>query len=208
VKPYGTVHALLCAAQYVSTPFAVINSDDYYGVESFAAMADFLKNTASDDTAAMMGYRLKNTLSKNGTVTRGLCRIENGMLTKVVETLKIAHTEEGGIADFSAEGVPVPLDGETCVSMNFWGFAPRVFEDMRRYFEAFLKAPMADEMKAECLLPVFADAMVQKGLKIQVLPTEAEWIGVTYREDRAACAAKLRALHEAGRYPVIHTGMV
>lgn len=199
VKPFGTVHAVLCAQKYLSEPFAVINADDYYGVESFQQMFDFLNSGAVEGSAAMMGYRLKNTVSKNGSVTRGLCAIQNGMLTGVREVKKIRQSEDGGI--FEEADAEKRLDPESPVSMNFWGFTPSVFRDMRAYFENFLKNIPEGNLTAECLLPEMVDSLIHSGaLRVRVLETEAVWFGVTYRADRENVVRALKKLHDEGVY--------
>lgn len=196
VKPFGTVHAALCARPYIKEPFAVINADDYYGVESFAQMYAFL--TGDEGCAAMMGYCLGNTVSRNGSVTRGICRVENGMLAGVREVKKIGVAEDGSIVDLSDGG---RLDEDAPVSMNFWGFRESVFADMDAAFRAFLTGIEEGDLTAEYLLPVLVDELIRGGrLSVRVLPTKAIWFGVTYREDRPAVAAALKALHDAGIY--------
>ncbi len=201
VKPYGTVHAVLCAREQAEGPCAVINADDYYGVDAFQAMRDFLISDSAPDRAAMMGYRLKNTVSANGTVTRGICRVENGLLADVRETPKIRLEADGAISDISSGEPGSPLDPEALVSMNFWGFHPSLFDAMQREFEAFLRACAPDDLKAEFLLPVFVDRLLKRGeLDVRALQTDAKWFGVTYQEDRPLVQAALRALHEQGVY--------
>lgn len=202
VKPYGTVHAVLCARDHVDGPFAVINADDYYGVDSFAAMRGFLAADGEATRAAMVGYRLKNTVSAHGAVTRGVCRVEGGRLTGVNEVSSIRLFPDGRIADTSAGESGRELDPEALVSMNFWGFRPGMFDVMDRYFQAFLRQAHADEMKAECLLPVMVGALLERGeLSVDVLNTDAVWFGVTYQEDRPRVQQALKALHDAGVYP-------
>lgn len=199
IKPFGTVHAVLCAEEALSEPFAVINADDYYGVESFWQMFEFLIHDAEKGAAAMMGYRLKNTVSPSGSVTRGICAIENGMLSGVREVKKICLRENGRI--FEEAVPPVELDPESPVSMNFWGFSTDVFSDMRDYFSAFLKSVPQGNITAECLLPEMVDALIKNGkLRVRVLETEAAWFGVTYRADRAHVQQALKALHDRGIY--------
>ena len=201
VKPFGTVHAVLCAKDCVDEPFAVINADDYYGVESFGQMYAFLSQERDDRQAAMMGYRLKNTVSQHGTVTRGLCRIENGELAGVREAKRIQLRQDGTIAEISNEEQPEPLDPDALVSMNFWGFPKSIFPKMEAYFEEFLRRAAADDLTCECLLPVMVDRMIRsEQLCVQVLDTPAQWFGVTYREDRPKVVACLAALHAQGLY--------
>ena len=201
-KPFGTVHAALCARSFVNGPFAIINADDYYGVDSFQKMHDFLVTSVAPDRAAMVGYRLRNTVSIHGTVTRGVCRVENGRLVDVDEVSKIRLYEDGRIADTS-EGEPGrDLDPEALVSMNFWGFHPGLFDGMQRYFESFLRASDPGDIKCECLLPVMVDSMLKKNeITVDMLKTDSVWFGVTYQEDRPMVQRSLLDLHERGVYP-------
>ena len=198
-KPFGTVHAVLCARDCVDEPFAVINADDYYGVDAFRKMHDFLVAAAQPGRAAMVGYRLKNTVSAHGTVTRGVCRLADGALSDVDEVQKIRLYPDGRIADTSAGEPGVALDPEALVSMNFWGFHPSAFDAMRQSFEAFLRT--ADDPKAEYQLPVMVDRELKSGaLRVDVLDTDAVWFGVTYQEDRPLVQQALRDLHDRGVY--------
>lgn len=199
-KPLGTVHAVLCARKFIHEPFAVINADDYYGIESFAQMYGFLSGLHAPNRAAMMGYLLRNTVSRHGTVSRGLCRLEGEKLAGVRELKKIRLCEDGRIVSLDSE-MPELLDPDALVSMNFWGFSDRIFDAMQRRFDAFLRALDPDDMSSECLLPVTVDQMIREGeLEVDVLETKAIWFGVTYKEDRPAVAQALRNLHEQGYY--------
>ena len=201
-KPFGTVHAVLVAKDVIRQPFAVLNADDYYGVSAFKTMYDELQSLKPEGEAAMVGYELRNTVSKNGTVSRGVCMEENGKLTKVVETLKIKLCENGEIRDIDAGEPGALLDPVAPVSMNFWGFTPWVFTQLQAYFENFLKGLAPDAIKAECLLPVFVDELMHAGvMTVSVLHTDAQWFGVTYKEDKPTVQANLRALHDSGVYP-------
>ena len=201
-KPFGTVHAVLCARDCVKEPFAVINADDYYGVDSFQKMHDFLVANADPSKAAMVGYRLKNTVSIHGAVTRGVCKVENGRMVDVDEVAKIRLYEDGRIADTSAGEPGRDLDPNALVSMNFWGFQPAIFDQMQRYFEDFLKAADPADIKAECLLPVMVDHLLKSGeITVDMLETEAVWFGVTYKEDRPLVQKALLELHARGVYP-------
>ncbi len=201
VKPFGTVHAVLCAKEFVNEPFAVINADDYYGVESFAEMFDCLQTLGDRREAIMMGYRLKNTVSRNGTVTRGICQVENGRLTHVREIGKVRLMEDGSIVNVTDEANPETLDPDSPVSMNFWGFAPGVFGLLEKEFGRFVKEIPEGDLRAEYLLPVFVDEMLNREeMQVHVLPTKAVWFGVTYKEDRAKVAQALQALHDQGVY--------
>ena len=201
-KPFGTVHAVLVARDVIDQPFAVINADDYYGVSAFKTIYDKLQQLAPEGEATMVGYQLRNTVSKNGTVSRGVCSAENGMLSKVVETLKIKLCEDGEIRDV-ADGEPgTLLDPMAPVSMNFWGFTPWIFGKLEEYFDAFLRGLAPDAIKAECLLPVFVDEMMHAGkLRVPMLTTDASWFGVTYQEDKPGVQKALADLHESGVYP-------
>ena len=201
-KPFGTVHAVLCARECVKEPFAVINADDYYGVDSFQKMHDFLVTNTESSRAAMVGYRLKNTVSIHGAVTRGVCKVVDGRMVDVDEVAKIRLFEDGRIADMS-EGEPGrDLDPDALVSMNFWGFQPEIFDQMQAYFEEFLKAADPSDIKAECLLPVMVDCLLKRGkITVDMLETEAVWFGVTYQEDRPLVQQALLELHAKGVYP-------
>ncbi|MEE1199860.1 MAG: sugar phosphate nucleotidyltransferase [Christensenellales bacterium] len=201
VKPFGTVHAVLCARDCVEEPFAVLNADDYYGVEPFAKMKAFLDSLTGADRAAMMGYRMKRTVSRNGTVTRGICQVKDGLLTGVREAKKIQLMPDDRILELTDPLNPETLDPEAPVSMNFWGFHQEIFAKMSQRFEQFLKALKPEEIKAEYLLPVFVDDLLKDGeVKVSVLDTDAVWFGVTYQEDRPAVAEALKKLHEEGVY--------
>ncbi|MCR4706912.1 MAG: hypothetical protein K5746_03085 [Clostridiales bacterium] len=202
VKPFGTVHAVLCASEVIHQPFAVINADDYYGVSAYSTIYERLQTLAPEGEAAIVGYQLRNTVSKNGTVTRGVCKEKDGKLTEVVETFKIKLCENGEIRDI-AEGEPgVLLDPVAPVSMNFWGFTPWIFGEFRKYFENFLKGLTPADVKAECLLPSAVDTLMHTGrLTVSMLHTDAVWFGVTYKEDKPTVQADLKALHDSGIYP-------
>ncbi len=196
-KPFGTVHAVLSAAEYLDRPFAVINADDYYGKDAFKKIYEGLKTLPQQGAGNMVAYRLKNTVSRYGTVTRGICRSQDGKLRQVVETYGIA-TSGDTIRDEKGE----MLDPESLVSMNFWGFMPSILPSMREYFNAFLRSLAPDEVKKECLLPNMVDDMIHAGtLSVDVLSTDAEWFGVTYRDDREKAMLALEKLHAAGAYP-------
>lgn len=202
VKPFGTVHAVLVARDVIDQPFAVLNADDYYGVPAFQTMYDKLQTLKAQGEAAMVGYQLRNTVSRNGTVSRGVCQAEGGNLVKVVETLKIKLCENGEIRDVAGGEPGVLLDPLAPVSMNFWGFMPSVFDLLQAYFENFLRGIEPGAIKAECLLPMFVDDMMRAGkLVVRMLTTDASWFGVTYQEDKPAVQAALLKLHETGVYP-------
>jgi hypothetical protein len=198
-KPFGTVHALLCAVEELDPEdcFATVNADDYYGPEAYQRMAQLLRSLPDRGEAGMVTYRLGNTLSRNGGVTRGLCRTEGGYLQSIRETRNITSDSSGTpIADGEI------LDPEIPVSMNFWGYRANYLPRIRTYFHDFLRGLSPDEQKAECLLPVMAGDLLQAGeLSLRVDTTLSHWFGMTYREDRQEVSDKLTALHAAGAYP-------
>ena len=201
-KPFGTVHAVLCAKSEVNEPFAVINADDFYGAEAFAVMYGALRELAPTGEACMVGYRLKNTVSENGTVTRGVCSAESGLLRSVTETYKILAMPDGSIRDCAGSDEGRELDPEALVSMNFWGYTPWIFGAMEKYFDDFLCGLAPGDVKSECLLPIMTDGMIRSGeLAVRVLQTDGRWFGMTYIEDRAEVASELAKLHACGTYP-------
>ena len=202
-KPFGTTHALLCAREYVNEPFCVINADDYYGVDAYRTIYEELGRLPESGRATMVGYLLKNTVTRNGTVSRGVCHVKNGELTGIREALKIQLFPDGSIADV-ADGERHELAPDTPVSMNFWGFTPSIFGEMETYFLNFLRSDAARDVKSECLLPNMVGDLLQNGcLHVSVLHSADRWFGMTYHEDRAAVAAALKALHDKGVYPPV-----
>ena len=206
VKPYGTVHAVMCARSVINEPFAVINADDYYGRDAFKAMADALHRLQEEKNKAyMVAYYLKNTVSKHGHVTRGVCTTDNtGHLVKVTETFSILPFPDGTIRDIHDNPDGVILDPDALVSMNLWGFDPSFFDYGIKYLSDFLKDDSGDPLKKECLLPALVDTLMHtNGLKVEVLSTDAVWFGVTYKEDKDYVAAELQKLHDNGTYPAV-----
>ena len=198
-KPFGTVHALLCAEPAVDGPFCVINADDYYGVDAYRTIYEELGKLALSGESTMVGYLLKNTASLHGTVSRGVCKVKDGKLDSIQETLKIQLYPDGHLTDLDTN---TDLDPETVVSMNFWGFMPSIFPALRAYFEAFLRGLPDGAVKAECLLPVMVGEELKAGrMTVSVLNSKDKWFGMTYHEDRALVAENLKKLHEAGVYP-------
>ena len=197
-KPWGTGQAVLAAKALVDGPFAVINADDYYGKQAFKSIHDYLVEGHADNALCMAGFILKNTLSENGGVTRGICQVDgDGNLTEVVETRDIVKIPGGA----SVNGQPV--DGDGYVSMNMWGFPSASFMDTltENFARFFAESVPANPMKAEYLLPVLIDRLLKEGkLSVKVLPTPDVWYGVTYAEDRAAVAQSIGALIEKGVY--------
>ena len=202
VKPWGTAHAIACAADAIGGPFAVINADDFYGRSAFQAIYDFLKNQPSPTEQAMVGYRLKNTVTENGHVSRGICQIRDGYLTSVVEHTHIETRPDGIVC--TEDGIHfTPLDGESLVSMNLWGFSQEMLEQFTGRFAAFLDQNLpVDPIKCEYYLPAVANAQIREGLsRIRVLHTDEAWYGVTYREDLASVQSAIAAMKQAGQYP-------
>ena len=198
-KPWGTTHALLAARKHVDGPFAIINADDYYGRHAFVEMAQFLNNEVSESNAAMMGYVVDNTMTENGTVTRGVCKNVDGYLTEIVETDGIKRTDHGVVGGVDE----TPIADGTQVSMNFWGFAPSVFNQMDSKFENFLKTAVPlDPAKSEALLPNDVGSLITDGvLKVKILNTPDRWFGVTYQEDKPAVLAQFETFQTNGTYP-------
>lgn len=193
VKPWGTGQAILCCKDAVTTPFAVINADDYYGKTAFRQIYECLKN--HNDSYCMVGFRLKNTLTENGHVSRGVCTVEDGFLTDVVERTKILdckYTED--------EETWVPLDPNCVVSMNMWGFTTDIFDYLEREFVKFLKI-RGTELKSEFYLPFVVDTLIKSNeKKARVLVAEDRWYGVTYKEDKDAVVKAIGDLIDKGLY--------
>lgn len=202
-KPFGTVHAVLVARDCIDQPFAVINADDYYGVSAFSTIYEKLQTLAPEGEATMVGYQLQNTVSKNGTVSRGVCHAVNGNLDKVVETLKIKLCENGEIRDIGAGEPGELLDPLAPVSMNFWGFTPDYFAYSQEFFKTFLSDPKnMENLKSEFFIPLMVDKLISdKTATVEVLDTASKWFGVTYPEDRQEVVDKIQALVDAGEYP-------
>jgi hypothetical protein len=202
-KPWGTTHAIWCARDAVAEPFAAINADDYYGRNAYAQMAEFLSGppAAGKPAFAMMGYRLGNTLSDHGGVTRGVCRVDPaGLLIGIEELSGLEHTG-AGIECPAPEGGVRHFTGTEPVSMNFWGFTPAVFSILEEQLSAFF-AEKGNELKSECFIPVSVGDMVAAGkATCAVIPTDSSWFGVTYREDKPLVQAAIRQRTEAGEYP-------
>jgi hypothetical protein len=204
-KPWGTAHAILSARCAVRAPMLVINADDFYGAAGFRLAAEFLRGApagaAAHERWAMIGYRLANTLSEHGTVSRGVCAVgPDGLLRDITELTALAPCDGG--ARETGPGAPGRvLPGETPVSMNFWGFTPAIFPHLEERFARFLRARGGDN-KAELYIPAVVKELVDEGLAtVRVLDSPDPWFGMTYREDRDAVAARLRELVARGEYP-------
>ncbi len=204
-KPWGTAHALLCTLGTVDAPFAVINADDYYGAHAFEKIYDFLKNTTDDEKYhyAMVGYRIKNTVTEQGTVSRGVCTYdENSMLTSIVERTKIG-IKNGGEIYYTENDKDFDLNPDTLVSMNLWGFTPSYLRECEKRFPKFLDENLPkNPEKCEFFLPgVVADLIAEGKADVKVLDNTDKWYGVTYKEDKAAVVNAFRELKDAGVYP-------
>ena len=203
-KPWGTNHALLMAAKAINEPFAVINADDFYGADAYKVIGEYLSKLGEESNHyCMVGYAVNKTLSENGTVSRGVCGInEEGFLTSIVERTKIERNAEGTIV-FHDLGEDEALEEETPVSMNLFGFTPDYFTHSEEYFKGFLSSPeVQTNLKAEFFIPLMVNKLVGEGTsKLKVLSTTANWFGVTYQADKPQLVAKIEELIEAGVYP-------
>jgi dTDP-glucose pyrophosphorylase len=204
VKPWGTAHAVLMAADTINEPFAVINGDDYYGKDSFKVIADWLRaHEGKSGEFCLVGFALENTLSESGAVSRGICTTgSDGVLSTVVEHHKIARAEDGKVyGENSITQEMVELDGKALCSMNMWGFTPDYFKKSADIFEKFLEKNIA-ELKAEFYIPYAIDCMIQNGTgKTEVLTTPSRWFGVTFKEDRPGVVAKFQEFADQSIYP-------
>ncbi len=200
-KPWGTGHALWVCKDVVNEPFAVINADDFYGREAYESMAKYLGSLSGDAEGqyAMCGYRLRNTLSEHGEVSRGICRVNaQGLLESVTEHTAIAQNADGQIA---SKGQLTGLKADNIVSMNFWGFTPDIFEKLNEKLVAFLTKSM-HVAKSEFYIPFLVDELIQeKQAQVFVLSSQASWFGVTYKEDKALAINRLNELVAGGVYP-------
>jgi hypothetical protein len=198
-KPWGTTHAILMAEGVVKEPFAAINADDFYGQQAYQLIAKHLASGTPD--YAMAGFVLKNTLSDHGTVARGVSRVDaNNYLTHIVELMKIERAGTGA-KDTGPDGKITKLTGDEAVSMNFWGFTPALFPQLRVEFEKFLKRA-GGEQKSECYIPATVGELVTGGrARCKVLRSSDSWFGVTYREDRPQVVESIRRLIAQGKYP-------
>lgn len=199
VKPWGTCHAVMAAKDILDGPFAVINSDDYYGKDAFKKVYDFLCENQDESTFCMAGYYVENTLSDQGAVTRGVCMTEDGYLTEIDETKEIARCEDGVIR---GAGDKVIADG-TAVSMNFWGFTKKMMDEMIDGFPAFLDMTAeTDPLKGEYLLPIKVGEMLEEGkCRVKVLEATDKWYGVTYKEDKEIVMDAFSKMKAEGKYP-------
>ena len=201
-KPWGTGHAILCCKDVLDGPFAVINADDFYGPTAFSAIYDYLANNEDESRYSMIGYRVRNTVTENGSVARGVCEVENGLLTGVTERTKIF--KNGNDAKYTEDDGKtfVDLSGDTIVSMNLWGFTSKMIKELDERFAAFLDNAIAtNPLKGEYFLPsVVNDQLVAGTASVRVLPCEETWYGVTYREDLDSVKAAIDGMKKKGIY--------
>lgn len=205
VKPLGTAHAVWCAGAVLDRPFAVINADDFYGADAFQKMHDFLCGAADDDKYryCVVGYKIENTLTENGTVSRGVCTADaDSFLSSIVERTAIARGADGVIR-FTEAGADGVIAAGTPVSMNLWGFTPSFLRELTAMLRTFFAETLPQNPeKAEFYLPYAVDALIAGGkATARLLPTDARWFGVTYQEDKPQVQAALRQMTDAGIYP-------
>lgn len=204
-KPWGTAHAVLAAKGHINEPFCVINADDFYGYESFKKMADFLTNEVKDSQLALMGYQVDKTLSDHGTVSRGVCEVnEAGNMTTVTERTKVYFKNVDGEKKvfFEEDDIETELSNTARVSMNFWGFTPAIFDKSVDLLKAFVENNHEDP-KAEFFIPLVADELIKDGeASFKVIPTASKWFGVTYKDDKPIVQESISKLIEDGVYPV------
>lgn len=202
-KPWGTAHAVLAAKNVIKEPFAVINADDYYGIQAYQKMADFLNGQCAPRLFSMMGYVLGRTLSDHGTVSRGVCKMDgHHYLTTVTERHKIRR-QENGIFFTDEDGLDVLLSDNSLVSMNFWGFHPSIFEIIKRDFEQYARENL-ENPKSEFYIPTIVNRMIdEEGLKLLVIPNDDQWYGVTYREDKPIVEDAILEMVQKGLYPSV-----
>lgn len=203
-KPWGTGQAILSIRGLVEEPFLVINADDYYGKEAYVEAFKELttpEKQADKMQISMVGFVLKNTLSENGGVTRGVCKVDaNQMLTEIVETSNIIKTQAG--AAVATDGKETPIDADTPVSMNMWGLTPEFFEILEKGFAVFVAAQEEGNLKGEYLLPTIIGDLLKEGkVEVKVLKSHDKWFGVTYKEDKELVVNEVKALVEKGLYP-------
>jgi hypothetical protein len=202
VKPWGTTHALLACRNQVKEPFAIINADDYYGKDAFNKIYAFLVNEVSDDHYGMIAYRLLNTLTDAGTVTRGVCDVVDGNLNMVVERQKIAK-DKGSAVYMEGSETWITLPDEALVSMNYWGFTPKIFADAQRRFTIFLDNSLeTNPMKCEHVIPTMIGECLKEGsLSVKVMSSNDKWFGITYQEDKPDVVEMFELLKQEGKYP-------
>ena len=201
VKPLGTAHAIYCAKDNIHEPFAIINADDFYGKDAYKVASNFLKNVDNDNSYCLVGYKVSNTLTENGAVKRGVCNVENGNLTELIES---------SVEKIDGKIIARPLDGrepffvteDTYVSMNMLCFTPSIFKYIEEGFSRFFEENKDDILKAEYLIPDILERLTLEGVtETKVLPTDAKWEGVTYKEDKEEVVKSIKKLVLKGEYP-------
>lgn len=199
-KPWGTAHAILSARNVIKEPFCVINADDYYGFDAFKKMVDFLNNEATDSNYSIVGYKIGKTLSDFGSVSRGVCKTnEAGYLEEITERTQVY--KKGDAIVYEENGTEYPLDYNTPVSMNFWGFTPAVFKLTEDLFKDFA-LENKDKPKAEFFIPLIGENLVKNNTaSFKVIPTDSQWFGVTYKEDKPFVQNSINELVKNGTYP-------
>lgn len=197
-KPWGTAHAIWSAKEAIQEPFGVLNADDFYGSDAFVKAHQFLANKATDKEFGLIGYRLASTLSENGTVSRGICETDaNHHLTSVTECTKIRQFPDGSIKDEESGKI---LSADNPVSMNFWAFTPQIFAEIEKQFIEFYPANK-DNLKSEFYIPKVVDQIIKdKSAAVTVLKTNAQWFGITYKEDTPSVNAALAIFDKEGKY--------
>ena len=201
VKPWGTAHAILCAKDNIHEPFVIINADDFYGKDAYKVASNFLKSVKEGNNYCLVGYKVANTLTENGAVKRGICKLENGNLTELIES---------NVEKIDGKIIAKPLDGrepffvteDTYVSMNMLSFTPSIFKYIEERFPKFLENHKDDILKAEYLIPDLLERLTLEGItETKVLPTDAKWEGVTYKEDKEEVVKSIKKLVLKGEYP-------
>ena len=205
-KPWGTAHAIYCCRNTVKEPFAVINADDYYGVEAFKVLYDFLTTNEDDEKYryAMVGYQLGNTLTENGSVARGCCVTnEDGYLVSIAERTKIIKTAEGAAYTEDDGATYTAIDVNSPVSMNMWGFTPSIMAELGKSLDRFFASEVEkNPLKSECFIPIEVDGLLKKDMAtVKVLTSKDKWFGVTYKEDKPYVMESIQKLKDAGVYP-------
>ncbi len=202
-KPWGTAHAVLCAEDAITAPFAAINADDFYGADSFRVLGEHLSSAKDGETYdfSSVGFVLSNTLTEHGHVARGICTVnDDGYLDEVVERTKIQQFDDG-VKFAEDEENWVPISGDSIVSLNMWGFTPVMFDEIRQRFPVFLKATDG-QLKAELFIPTVVNELLQEGrARVKVLPTKSRWYGVTYQGDKDRVKSAIAAMVADGQYP-------
>ena len=197
-KPWGTAHAIWCAKETIKEPFAVLNADDFYGSDSFIKAHDFLASSQKQNEYALIGYQLSQTLSENGTVSRGICNVDNeGYLKSIIERTKIGRKEKNCIFDFDKK---IMLNAEDVVSMNFWAFTPQIFSEIEKQFMDFYPLNK-NNLKSEFYIPTVVDTSIkQDKIQVKVISTSAKWFGITYKEDTPSVNEALKNFSKEGKY--------